>query len=855
MGFDSGYGSVSNEFVRVAAGVWSGVRWLSQHLIGNWDWDPPAWLRWLTNRLKAGVQIVRSDWRIAAALALTIVLAVGGYEWYRHRPRPHYVSVTLTAPGRTEWNDNGRKAPHPLLIDFEEAAAPLKNIEKPVPSGVTMSPAIAGTWFWVSDHQLRFTPKDDWPIGADITIRLAKKGVLTRDARLEDYSLKFATAPFTAKIASAEFYQDPRDPSLKKVVTTLEFSHPADTERLENSVSLSLEKDAAYLGLKPDSRNYTVVYDKFKLTAAIYSVPLALPRDDTKMTITVGKGLRAMRGGNQTSDALITSVVIPGRGSLRFDQIQMTLADNERYEPKQVLLVKSSSPVTEKAIIGRVEAWVLPVRSPRQPKEDKNPWEWNQPEVGGDILKQSGYLKLAYQPSESPGNQNHGFLFDAPVGRYVFVLVREGIEGTGGYLSTKPFTAVFQVAPYPKALTFLGQGSLLSLSGDRKVGFMVRDIDKVDVEVGRVLPNQIQHLAPLMWDYSKPGIYADLSNKLVERWNVSRDYSGKPAGKPTWDSIDLSGYLRTKNGGNRGLFLLQIREEVPRPQYAQPDGDGDDTRETEGGGPAYGQTQDNRLILVTDLGMIVKRNKDGSQEVFVQSIHTGAPVDSARVSLLGQNGEPVTSAATDATGHATLPKFAREWKREKLPETILVEKGDDFSFLPLRSNGRDLDVSRFDVGGAVNAKSAQELSAYIFSDRGIYRPGETAHLEAVVRTGDWKASLAGLPVKFEISDSRGAVVSRNELKLSPAAFESIDFTSTPESPAGTYQAMLYLVKGPNNRDELLGSTSFRVQEFEPDRMKVRLDLSDKTAGAWLRPSEVKGRVTASLLSGEPAVNR
>ncbi|HWF08765.1 MAG TPA: alpha-2-macroglobulin, partial [Bryobacteraceae bacterium] len=336
---------------------------------------------------------------------------------------------------------------------------------------------------------------------------------------------------------------------------------------------------------------------------------------------------------------------------------------------------------------------------------------------------------------------------------------------------------------------------------------------------------------------------------LVERWNVSRDYSGKPAGKPTWDSIDLSGYLRTKNGGNRGLFLLQIREDIPRPQFVQPanDDDGD-------GGSMYGSTQDNRLILVTDLGMIVKRNKDGSQEVFVQSIHTGVPVDGTRVSLLGQNGEPVASTTTDVTGHATLPKFAREWKREKLPETILVEKGDDFSFLPLRSNGRDLDVSRFDVGGAISAKSAQELSAYLFSDRGIYRPGETAHLEAVVRTGDWQASLAGLPVKFEISDSRGAVVSRNELKLSPAAFESIDFASTPEAPTGTYQAMLYLVKDPK-RDELLGSTSFRVQEFEPDRMKVRLDLSDKTAGAWLRPSEVKGRVTASLLSGEPAVNR
>ena len=39
---------------------------------------------------------------------------------------------------------------------------------------------------------------------------------------------------------------------------------------------------------------------------------------------------------------------------------------------------------------------------------------------------------------------------------------------------------------------------------------------------------------------------------------------------------------------------------------------------------------------------------------------------------------------------------------------------------------------------------------------------------------------------------------------------------------------------------MLGSTSFKVQEFEPDRMKVRLDLSDKPAEGWLRPVRREG---------------
>jgi hypothetical protein len=68
-------------------------------------------------------------------------------------------------------------------------------------------------------------------------------------------------------------------------------------------------------------------------------------RDDTSITVKIGKGIRAARGGNETKDELEAVVTIPGRTSLRFDDAQMTLVDNARYEPEQILLVTSSSPV------------------------------------------------------------------------------------------------------------------------------------------------------------------------------------------------------------------------------------------------------------------------------------------------------------------------------------------------------------------------------------------------------------------------------------------------------------------------------------------------------------------------------
>ena len=843
-------------FAQLTTG-WAGVSRFVQKIFGRFEWQPPAWLAWTASQLARAGRYLAADAKRAGVALLLLLSMAGGLVWYKTRPVPHYVTYTIEAPALTEYGDKGISSIHPLAVQFNESAAPLQSVEKTVATGIEVSPKIAGTWFWVSDKSLQFTPKADWPVDAGFTVTFARKGFFARGVQLEDKSFEFRSQPFSARVSDSQFYQDPRDANLKKLVATVQFSHPVDTGEFEQRVSLAVAKDAEYLGLKADSRGYTVVYDKFKLAAHIHSAALAMPRDDTPMTLRIDKGVRAARGGNASKERLQAVVVIPGRSSLRFSGLRMTVVDNARFEPEQILLMTSSSPVAEHALAGKVSAFLLPLRHPKQQKEDTGPYRWDDEKiVGNDILAQCPPVSLSYVSSEQGGDTSHGFKFRAPVGRYVYVLVRDGVEGIGGYVSGKPFLATFQVEPYKQALTFLGNGALLPLSGDKKAGFLVRDVGHVEIEIGRVLPNQLQHVAPLMGDFSRPYVYGSLADQIVERFIEVRDYTAKKPGKPTYDSIDLGQYLQGKTQTNRGLFLLRIRSVHPAAKVARGqdeaggENDGEEPGEPDNGG---GNIQDSRLILITDLGFIVKQAKDGTRDVFVQSLQSGLPVDGARVEAIGRNGLPVLAASTENGGRAKLPQFL-DLKREKYPTMILVQKDSDFSFMPFRTGGRTLDLSRFDTGGVENAKSVQQLSSYLFSDRGIYRPGETAHLCLIVRTADWSSSLAGLPLQVEISDSRGAVVSRNAIKLSADAFEEVAFTSQVAAPTGTYQAVAYLVKNAKT-PEMLGSTSFKVQEFEPDRMKVRLDLSDKPLEGWLRPDDVKARVTVAHLFGEPAGSR
>jgi alpha-2-macroglobulin len=809
----------------------------------SFSWSRPEWIAAL-------MAAVRRQPRHFAGGALGCLAAIGlvwgGWLWYRnlpHPPEPERITFEAPAPQITDYApaDGIHKIViHPLEVKFSASAAPIELVGKTGSKGITMMPAIKGAWSWTDDRTLRFVPAQDWPVGAHVEVEFDPRQAFAPHVSMADDHFAFDMPTFQMTAGSGEFYQDPTNPTAKKTIMTLGFNYPVDPAELEKRIGLVLKgRDSK----GTDALKFTVTYEPARIKAFVHSQPLALPRDNDAVKMTVGRGVRSVRGGDPIADPLTMETNVPGLYSLAVQSVTATLVNNDKYEPGQVAIVTTSDAVRGSDLANVVKAWILPKRNPKvHQAENDRPFAWSSDEVSDEVLRQSQPLKLEVVPTEKEFSEIQSFKYTADPYQRVYFRVPAGLKSFGGYILGKNDTRIFAVPDYPTLLRFMADGSLLSLSSDKRISVVSRNMPGMRLEIGRVLPDQLQHLVSLnSGTYSHPELDGQFSeDSIVERFLEKRAF---PAGKPGeahYEGVDLGQYLAS---GKRGVFLLRLSSWDPASDNKR-NADNDSNTEA----------LDSRLIVVTDLGLLAKRALDGSRDVFVQSIRTGQPVGGASVSIMALNGQTLFTQTSSSDGVVHFPTL-KGLNREKRPVMYVVRLGEDLSFLPIEGMDRRLDFSRFDIGGEVNAASDGELSAYLFSDRGIYRPGDRFHVGLIVRTASWVRRPVGVPLQAEIVDPRGVSVKRQPITMDAAGFAELDYAPAETAPTGTWTVSLYIVGRNGDAETAIGSTTVSVKEFLPDSMKVDAGLSEHVADGWVKPGALKGLVDVHNLFGTPAANR
>ena len=476
----------------------------------------------------------------------------------------------------------------------------------------------------------------------------------------------------------------------------------------------------------------------------------------------------------------------------------------------------------------------------RRPRTASTAAKWaNADEITDEILEQATVVKFTAIPTEKEHSRDHHFKFKLEGDGQLYVRIDKGLRARSGYDLAENFTNVVSAPELPQEIEIQGDGGLLALSGERKLSIRSRGVPLIKFEIDRVLSSQINHLvSQTEGEFQAP----EFKHGSFDEDNISRiaredqPISLQNKWKSNYSAFDFSRHLEkpADGGSERGLFFLKASgwDPVKKKQIKS--------------------ATASRFILVSDLGLLVKKNADLTSDVFVASIKTGEPVAGVTVDLLGRNGIAVQSAKTSADGRVTFASVDKN-EREQKPVAYVARLGDDVSFIPYARDDRMLNFSRFDIDGVTEVR-AEDLDAFIFTERGVYRPGDEMKIGLVVKQRNWQAHLAGLPLETEVVDARDLKVQSKKIALPAVGFAEVSYRTAYESPTGEYTINVYLVKN-DKRSTLLGSTTVNVKEFLPDRMKIETRLSKTSARGWVDPKEMRASIALANLYGTPASDR
>ena len=259
---------------------------------------------------------------------------------------------------------------------------------------------------------------------------------------------------------------------------------------------------------------------------------------------------------------------------------------------------------------------------------------------------------------------------------------------------------------------------------------------------------------------------------------------------------------------------------------------------TPGDGTPNDDVSATQVVIRTDLAPTVWRGTDGLT-VQVRSYANAAPRSGVTLSLLARDNDVLATATTDQNGVARFAAPLLAGTGPQAPQSIHGEAGDDLVAL-------DLTTAAFDLSdrGVEGLPPPGRLDGFAWTDRGIYRPGETVQLMALLR--DAAGQPVTLPAHVVIKRPNGQVFLDQVPPPGPDASLHLAVPLSLSAPAGMWSAELLA----DPKAPPIGRASFRVDAFVPDRMAVEA----KPDGMIVPGQAYTLPVTARYLYGAPAAD-
>ena len=244
-------------------------------------------------------------------------------------------------------------------------------------------------------------------------------------------------------------------------------------------------------------------------------------------------------------------------------------------------------------------------------------------------------------------------------------------------------------------------------------------------------------------------------------------------------------------------------------------------------------------FLVSDLGLTAMTGDSGIA-ANVRSLSTAKARDGVTVRLLAINNEILGETKTAANGLAEFPAGLTRGRGGNAPGILVAETSDgDYSFLDLRKPAFDLSDR-----GVEGRPAPGPLDVFAWTDRGVYKAGETVHAQALLRTAKAVAQ-EDLPLTFVFRRPDGVEHARFAVEDGGLGghLQDLALGSTAQQGIWSWDVLV------DPKGSALVSSTFLVEDYQPERVDFELDTAAKS---FERDAPTKISLRAKYLYGSPA---
>ena len=407
------------------------------------------------------------------------------------------------------------------------------------------------------------------------------------------------------------------------------------------------------------------------------------------------------------------------------------------------------------------------------------------------------------------------------------ITLRKGLPGAEGLKLAQEANVLVAFGDKPAYVAFAGEGIILPRLNAQGLAIETINVDVLTVEIARVNDRMVARRDPQSGQATLEGSYS---------------YEYEDAATNVRDII-WQGDVPVKSKRNKQITTVipvaDLITDLAPGAYVV-------TAERKHEEEEYQIARAWRWIISTDLALTSYRGTEGLT-VSVRSIDTAKLQAGIELKLIAYNNKVLAETTTDSSGRAKFAGPALGGEGSSSAKMVMAyspssgESEGDYAILDL--SRAPLDLSEYDISGR---RVSGPVDIYGFTERGVYRPGETVHLTAMLR--DSKAlAVTDHPATITVRKPNGVEMFTKRIPAADISKYSgalvMDYDIPASAPRGMWSAKIKL-----DGVDSVKVIEFSVEDFVPQKLRLGIE----TDSAPIRPREIRDiTIDAQFLYGAP----